>query len=157
MCDDCKSAKNPWPTEKIQEIISRQHLSTGSQMRELYSTVNLQTLCDNCITKIPCSVCKFIIERNEEDSDSDDEESVLMEISEWNDEPICSECKERQCYKCGQLYDEEDEPQQTWFGWTICENCSSEYCNNCESTCDRPCSKCEAPCDASCGCTDEED
>lgn len=160
-CEDCKNAKKPWPTKQLQTIAKQQHFSCGSQYRELYGTVNLSTLCDKCIVKTPCSICKKIIPF-EDDSDcecdeldeyeDEDYKKVHLEISHWNEEPICTTCKELQCYRCG-----EEGYEKTWYGWTICEDCGMDLCNNCGGECDEPCLKCERPCDYDCSCSEEED
>ena len=83
-----------------------------------------------------CSVCK--------DAEADEE-------SDFNQQPICTECKETQCYKCG--YSQAQDT--TWHGKIICEDCCNHWCNACgdyEGGCDQRCPACSAPCDAECEC-----
>jgi hypothetical protein len=144
-CEDCCKARADIPHNQLNKIANINNLSCGSQYRELYGTVNLSTLCNKCISITPCSVCKKII--------PDADEDVRLEISHWNEEPICTTCKDRQCYRCG-----EEGYEKTWYGWALCEECGMVLCNNCDGEeCNEPCSKCERPCDYDCSCSEDED
>ena len=155
-CKDCCEARLPYPTEEIREIIRRENLTTGGGLRELEGTINLSTLCDKCIKITPCSVCKEIVLTQKEGCNR-------LEISNWNKEPICAECKKTQCYRCGN-YNNNDcdgncdgcdcDQLKTWWGWVMCEDCGMELCNVCRGECEHPCSSCEKPCDADCGCSE---
>jgi len=141
-CKDCCEARLPYPREEVRSIIRSQNLSSGSQIRELEGTINLSTLCSKCIIITPCSVCKEIILKKEEEG------ANRLEISNFDKEPICSLCKNSQCYRCGGEGD-----IKTWYGWIMCEDCSMELCNNCGGECEHPCSACEKPCDWDCSCS----
>ena len=86
-CKDCCEARLSYPTDEARDIIKSQNLSCGSQLRELQGTINLSTLCSKCIIITPCSVCKQII------LTKDEEGANRLEISNWDKEPICAECK----------------------------------------------------------------
>ena len=144
-CEDCCKAKRPWPYKLLERIAKENNFICGSQYRELNSTVNLSRLCDKCIIITPCSLCNTIILKSdlECDKELDDEDNpIRLEISNWNEEPICTICKEVQCYRCG-----EEGYEVTWYGWVICEECSMTTCNTCGGECDKPCSNCKNPCD----------
>jgi hypothetical protein len=129
-CEDCSKAEN-FPQLKEHQF------TTGSQFRELYGAINLRRFCDKCLK--PCSVCKKTVQHPH------------LEVSNYNGEPICSECKVNQCYRCG-----EEGEIKTWYEWTMCETCAMELCNTCGGECDKPCSKCERPCD-NCYCSDDDE
>lgn len=153
-CEDCCKSERPLPFKEIERIAKENGFSSGSQYRELISTVDLSTLCEKCIVITPCSVCKEIIPKVEDtdcDSSEDDSVSIKLEMSNYNKEPICSTCKNIQCYRCG-----EEGYEKTWYGWIMCEECGMELCNKCGGECDDPCSNCERPCD-NCNCSDEEE
>jgi hypothetical protein len=114
---------------------------------ELQGTINLSTLCDKCIIITPCSVCKKIISTPHKYTGG----TIRMEISNFNEEPICTECKNIQCYRCG-----EEGYIKTWHDWIMCEECGMALCNNCDGECDHPCQKCERPCD-NCSCSEDID
>jgi hypothetical protein len=141
-CKDCRAARLPYPCEEVEKISRKNQLSCGSQMRELEGTINLSTLCDKCIIITPCSVCKKNISSNH---------TIRMEISNFNEEPICTECKNIQCHRCG-----EEGDIKTWYDWIMCEECGMALCNNCNGECDNPCQKCKSPCD-NCSCSDDEE
>ena len=141
-CKDCCKATLSYPSNEVHRISQENQLSCGSQMRELQGTINLSTLCDKCIIITPCSVCKKNISKND---------TIRMEISNFNEEPICTECKNIQCYRCG-----EEGYIKTWYGWIMCEECGMDLCNKCNGECDNPCEKCKSPCD-NCSCSDDED
>ena len=147
-CKDCCEARLPYPTEEIREIIRRENLTTGGGVRELEGTINLSTLCVKCTKITPCSVCKEIVLTQKETGCN------RLEISNWNKEPICAECKKIQCYRCGNYNDNDCNQLKTWWGWIMCEDCGMELCNKCCGECQHPCSACEKPCDADCGCSD---
>jgi len=127
-CKDCFKERKPFVTNEI--------LSSGSQLRELYGTLEL-LLCDKCSAITPCSVCNTI--------------SNTTDLSNWNQKPICTTCKDIQCYRCG-----EEGYEKTWYGWIMCEECAMELCNKCGGECENPCSNCERPCD-NCSCSSESE
>jgi hypothetical protein len=158
-CKDCCEARLPYPTEEIRSIIRRENLTTGCGLRELEATINLSTLCSNCIITTPCSVCKENVSTQKEGSNR-------LEISNWDEEPICAKCKKTQCYRCGNDNGNECDGNcdscdcdcaqlKTWWGWVMCEECGMELCNVCRGECEHPCSVCEKPCDADCGCSED--
>ena len=164
-CKDCCEATLTYPSEEVDRIAQENQLSCGSQFRELQGTINLATLCNKCILITPCSVCKKIVSTQQGDSENCKEESegednnsyesghtIRLEISNYNQEPICSECKNIQCYRCG-----EDGYEKTWYGLIICEVCGKALCNICGGECNNPCSQCERPCDNDCNCSEEEE
>ena len=157
-CEDCCNAEKPYPHEKMEKLAKAQGLSTGSGYRELVGTVNLSTLCEKCILVTPCSSCKKILSDIEDDSSDEEEEeeheedhdkSITMEISNFDEEPICSKCIKKQCSDCG----EDGGFIKTWYGSIICEECSMKRCNMCGGgECNNPCSNCERSCDYECDC-----
>ena len=147
-CKDCCEAILPYPSKEVDGIARENQLSCGSQIRELQGTINLATLCDKCIIITPCSVCKKIVSTQKKKS----RHTIRIEISNYNQEPICSKCKNIQCYRCG-----EEGYEKTWYGWIMCEECGMALCNICGGECDNPCSQCERPCDNKCDCSEEEE
>ena len=148
-CKDCCKATLSYPSNEVHRISQENQLSCGSQMRELQGTINLSTLCKKCIIITPCSVCKQIISTS--NNHKSGKNSIKLEISNFNEEPICSECKNIQCYRCG-----EEGNIKTWYGWIMCEECGMALCNKCNGECDNPCLKCERPCDNDCNCSDDD-
>jgi hypothetical protein len=146
-CEDCCKATLSYDSNEVDRISQENQLSCGSQMRELQGTINLSTLCDKCIIITPCSVCKKIISTPHKYTGG----TIRMEISNFNEEPICTECKNIQCYRCG-----EEGYIKTWHDWIMCEECGMALCNNCDGECDHPCQKCERPCD-NCSCSEDID
>lgn len=150
-CKDCCEARLPYPTEEIQNIIKSNSITTGCGMRELQDTINLSTLCDKCIKITPCSVCKEIVLTQKET----EEGCNRLEISNWNKEPICAECKKTQCYHCGSANGGGEEGDiKTWWGWVMCEDCGMELCNICDGECEHPCEACGVACDRDCDCSE---
>ena len=159
-CEDCCNAEKPYPHEKMEKLAKAQGLSTGSAYRELVGTVNLQTLCEKCILITPCSVCNKILSDIEDDSsdeeeeEEDDDASITMEISNFDQEPICSKCIKKQCSDCG----EDGGFIKTWYGSIICEECSMRLCNECGGgECTKRCPICDRSCDYGCAATLCED
>jgi len=155
-CKDCCKATISYPSEEYERISRNNQISCGSQNRELQGTMNLATLCDKCIKITPCSICKKIVLTQEGEEDKEVDESMghknILEISNYNEEPICSDCKNIQCYRCG-----EEGDIKTWYGWIMCEECGMSLCNNCDGECNNPCPNCERPCDNDCDCSEEKE
>jgi hypothetical protein len=139
-CDDCKQAQRPVTQEQLDR-------ARRVGCSELYLDICTDAFCAKCQQEKLCSLC----EKGLKELSGEESESITMEISEYDGKPVCSICKETQCYKCG----DEGGYETTWHGKQICEECGFNWCNRCgdyEGGCDDRCPHCDAPCDADCEC-----